>query len=91
MTYEQWRTFYNRREGDVYDGWGKQLMPHFVQLKIYCAVIFRYHHTRLTESCKKNSNLFGGTGRCKIDGCPEIVIVEVEDEPKKKVTHVYSK
>jgi hypothetical protein len=84
MTYDQWRVFYNRKTCDVYDDWGKQLIPHLIQLKIYCTIIFRYHHTRLKGSRKNNCNLFSGRGRCKHKRCRVTVEIEVKDEPKTK-------
>ncbi|CAF3902483.1 unnamed protein product [Rotaria sp. Silwood1] len=84
MNYEQWRKFYDRKIDDVYSGWGDQLMPHFTQLKIYCTILFRYHHTRKNQSHKKNCNLFSATGCCKHRKCPVTIEIEIEKEPKHK-------
>ena len=84
MSHEQWRAFYDRESGDVYDGWGNQLVPHFTRLGITCGIVFRYHHTRKIRSRKKNCNLFSGIGRCTAEMCPVKVRVEFENKPKKK-------
>ena len=84
MTYDQWRAFYNRKTCDVYKGWGDQLLPHLIQLKIFCTVIFRYHHTRSKDSRKRNCNLFSARGCCKHKICPVLIEIEVADEPKTK-------
>ncbi|CAF1447830.1 unnamed protein product [Didymodactylos carnosus] len=86
MNYEQWRAFYNHKSGDVHDNWGNQLVPHFIQLGMTCAIVFRYHHVRGKNSRKKNCNLFSGRGHCKGEKCPVEVTVEVEDEPKNKAS-----
>jgi len=84
MTYEQWRVFFNHKTYDVYNGWGNQLIPHFKHIGITCTIVFRYHHVREKDSRKKNSNLFSGIGRCKAELCPVTILVQVQDEPKKK-------
>ena len=84
MNYEQWRAFYDHKNGDVYDGWGDQLTPYFTQLGITCTIAFRYHHNRLKYSRKKNSNLFSARGHCKAEMCPVQIDISIEDAPKKK-------
>ena len=84
MNYDQWRTFFNRKTGDVYSDWTNQVIPHLVQLKINCPIIFRYHHVRKKDSRKKQCCVFTARGRCKLSICPVTIDVEVEDEPKSK-------
>ncbi|CAF2115689.1 unnamed protein product [Rotaria magnacalcarata] len=84
MNYEQWRKFYDAKIDDVYSGWGNQLMPHLAQLKVYCTIIFRYHHVRAKHSRKKNSSLFSAAGCCKHRECPVTIEIEIENEPKHK-------
>lgn len=84
MAYDQWRGFYNRRIGDVNDGWGTKLIPYLTQLKITCTIVFRYHHVQLKDSRKKNCNLFTANGYCKHDMCPVTIEIEVNNEPKTK-------
>lgn len=84
MSYEQWRAFYDRKTTDVCAGWTNQLIPHLVQLKINCPIIFRYHHVRKKNSRKRQCCVFTATGLCKLTKCPVNIDVEVEEEPKSK-------
>jgi len=84
MNYDQWRAFYDHKKGDVYDDWVEKLIPHLERLGITCAIAFRYHHTRLVDSRKKNCSLFSAKGHCKGVDCPVDIEIFIEDEPKSK-------
>ena len=84
MGYDQWKKFYNNKNGDVCSGWGDQLTPYLVQLQIHCIIIFRYHHVRKKNSRKMNSSLFSAAGCCELQMCPVTIEIEIESEPKHK-------
>ncbi|CAF4195577.1 unnamed protein product, partial [Adineta steineri] len=84
MNYDQWKLFYDNKIGDVYAGWGDKIAPHLVELRITCAINFRYHHCRLINSRKENSTLFNANGYCTAELCPVRVDINIVHEPKQK-------
>ncbi|CAF4028148.1 unnamed protein product, partial [Adineta steineri] len=84
MNYDQWKLFFDHKIGDVYDGWGDKITPHLVELRIPCAINFRYHHSRLIDSRKHNSTLFNAKGYCTAELCPVKIDIGIVHEPKQK-------
>lgn len=84
MNYDQWRSFYDHKNGIVYDGWSDKLISYLTSIGITCTIIFRYHHTSLIDSRKKNSNIFSASGHCKATECPMTIDIAVKDTQKQK-------
>lgn len=84
MNYDEWKTFYDYETGDVRDSWSNMIASYLPRLGINCTIVFRYHHSRLIDSRKKNCTLFSADGYCKAELCPVTADIEIATEPKMK-------
>ena len=84
VTYDEWQKFYDHETAHVVDNWTNQLATYITRAGITCNLAFKKHHDKKKGSRKKNSNVFGCSGRCTLRECRVRLSVIVEREPKNK-------